>query len=261
MKEIKGKAVSLIVYKASKMKRLLLLPLLFFCGIISAQQLEGAWKLTHKDGKTITDRETIKILQDDYFAYGTRESGSNEFIAAGGGEFFTDSGYIESYDFHTQDPEMVGTEKKYELQYNNERLKLIDPDGKTEIWQKISDEEDDLSGNWVITGRQRNGEMRTSTPGARRTIKILGGGRFQWVAFNSDTKEFHGTGGGTYTAEDGNYTENIEFFSRDDSRVGASLPFVYEVKDGEWHHSGKTSKGDPMYEIWSPYSEAYEKTE
>src|SRR5690606_19047358 len=104
-----------------------------------------------------------------------------------------------------------------------------------------------------------DGELSKMTPGARRTIKILGGGRFQWVAFNSQTKEFSGTGGGTYNAEDGKYTENIEFFSRDDSRVGASLGFDYEVQDGEWHHSGKSSKGDPIYEIWSPYQEAYLK--
>lgn len=96
------------------------------------------------------------------------------------------------------------------------------------------------------------------TPGDRRTIKILSGDRFQWVAFNSATKEFSGTGGGTYTAGNGKYTENIEFFSRDDSRVGASLEFDYDVKDGKWHHKGKSSKGDDIYEIWSPYEEAYQ---
>ena len=79
------------------------------------------------------------------------------------------------------------------------------------------------------------------------------------VAFNSKTKEFYGTGGGEYSAENGKYTENIQFFSRDNSRVGASLGFDFELKDGEWHHSGKSSKGDPIYEIWSPYSEAYSK--
>jgi hypothetical protein len=64
-------------------------------------------------------------------------------------------------------------------------------------------------------------------------------------------------GGGTYTAKDGKYIENITFFSRDDSRVGASLDFNYEVIDGEWHHSGLSSKGDPIYEIWTPYAIGY----
>lgn len=241
------------------MKRVLFLTALVLSFLPStAQELEGAWKLIEIAGQEKDDQETIKIYQDGYFAFGTKDA-NNSFVKAGGGEYAVDEGYTESFDFHTETPEVVGTNKEYQFELNNEKLHLTGPDQKEQIWHRISDREDELTGNWVITGRQRNGEMRRSTPGARRTIKILGGGRFQWVAFNSETKEFSGTGGGTYTAEDGTYTENIEFFSRDDSRVGASLEFQYEVKDGEWHHSGKSSKGDPIYEIWSPYEEAYQE--
>ena len=73
-------------------------------------------------------------------------------------------------------------------------------------------------------------------------MKILSGTRFQWIAYNVDTKEFFGTGGGTYTTVDGKYTENIEFFSRDATRVGASLTFDYSLPDGEWRHQGSSSK-------------------
>lgn len=97
----------------------------------------------------------------------------------------------------------------------------------------------------------RDGEMSTMTPGARKTMKIPSGTCFQWIAFNSETCEFFGTGGGSYTTRNGNYTEQIDFFSRDNSRVGARLEFDYELKDGKWHHSGKSSKEDPIYEIWS----------
>src|SRR5690606_30703455 len=109
-----------------------------------------------------------------------------------------------------------------------------------EIWEKVSDKEDELTGNWVITGRKSGEEISRSTPGARRTVKILSGGRFQWIAFNSETKEFSGTGGGTYTAKDGKYIEHITFFSRDDNRVGAQLEFNYAIVDGKWHHTGKS---------------------
>ena len=37
----------------------------------------------------------------------------------------------------------------------------------------------------------------------------------------------------------------------DDSRVGAKLVFAYGIKEGYWHHTGKNSKGEPMYEIWA----------
>lgn len=82
-------------------------------------------------------------------------------------------------------------------------------------------------------------------------MKILSGTRFQWIAYNTENKEFMGTGDGTYRTENGTYTENIEFFSKDDTKSGISLQFRYELIDGDWHHSGLSSKGDPIHEIWS----------
>lgn len=240
------------------MKQLILLPVLFISMLVSAQNIGGSWKLTHIDGQEVNDTETIKIYKDGYFAFGTKETGSNKFLAASGGEYSAEDGYYEKYDFHTVDSTLVGTKVNFEKSYSDDDLVLTETGrGITKTWKRVSGNQNDLSGNWVITGRKRNGELRQSTPGARRTIKILGGDRFQWAAFNSDTGEFFGTGGGTYSAENGKYSENIEFFSRDDSRVGAKLDFDYTIKDGEWHHSGKSSKGDPMYEIWSPYRKYY----
>ena len=211
------------------------------------------------NGQFATDEEGYKIYQDGYFSWALKNTQTDAFISAGGGEYNFENGLSETYDFYTPNPQLVRGTRNYEVSLSGDELILKEEGGDIEVYKRVSDAENDLSGNWVITGRQRNGELNRSTPGDRRTIKILGGDRFQWVAFNSATGEFFGSGGGTYTAQDGKYTENIEFFSRDDSRVGASLEFDYEVKDGEWHHSGKNSKGDPIYEIWSPYSEAYKK--
>ena len=71
------------------------------------------------------------------------------------------------------------------------------------------------------------------------------------MAINPVSKEFFGTGGGTYTFTNGQYTEHVEFFSRDSSRVGAILSFEGKVKDDVWNHSGKSSKGDPLNEVWT----------
>ncbi len=240
------------------MKNLILFSMLLFFAMATAQDLEGSWQLMEINDQPVSDRETVRIYMDSYFAQGTREAESNKFISALGGEYTMDDSYKETYDFDTADTNNRGETRTFEpVEIRQNMLILTAEDGTTSTWKRISKKNNDLSGNWVITGRQRNGEMNRSTPGARRTIKILGSDRFQWVAFNSDTGEFFGTGGGTYTAEEGKYIENIEFFSRDDNRVGASLDFDYEVKNGEWHHRGKSSKGDPIYEIWSPYSEAY----
>ena len=93
--------------------------------------------------------------------------------------------------------------------------------------------------------------MTERKPGPRKTMKILSGTKFQWIAYNTETGDFSGTGGGTYTTEGGKYTENIDFFSRDNTRVGASLKFDYELKEKKWHHRGLSSEGSPIYEIWS----------
>lgn len=241
------------------MKNKFILPLLFFCSMIYGQDLEGSWKLIERNGQAVDDMEMIQIIQDGYFSIGAKIIEGNRFHSARGGEFSVEGEKFKVVqDFNTENPELIGKEINYTLNQEEDRFTLSDPVNKM-VWQKISDDSDDLTRNWVITGRERNGEMSTMTPGDRRTVKILSGGRFQWIAFNSATGEFSGTGGGTYSAEDGKYTENIEFFSRDDSRVGASLEFQYEVKDGKWHHKGKSSKGDPIYEVWSPYEEAYVK--
>lgn len=227
--------------------------------MIYGQDLEGSWKLIERNGQAVDDMEMIQIIQDGYFSIGAKIIEGNRFHSARGGEFSVEGEKFKVVqDFNTENPELIGKEINYTLNQEEDRFTLSDPVNKM-VWQKISDDSDDLTRNWVITGRERNGEMSTMTPGDRRTVKILSGGRFQWIAFNSATGEFSGTGGGTYSAEDGKYTENIEFFSRDDSRVGASLEFQYEVKDGKWHHKGKSSKGDPIYEVWSPYEEAYVK--
>ncbi len=243
------------------MKRLLFIPILFWFGILSAQDIEGSWKLVHMNGEDVTNREVIRIYQDGYFAHGVKSLPDNSFISAAGGEFsLPDNETLsENRDFDTADPDAIGVNKDFNISWDGEDKFEVTDGVHTKIWERVSDKSDALTGNWVITGRKRNEEMNTMTPGDRRTVKILGGGRFQWIAFNSATKEFSGTGGGTYSAENGKYIENIEFFSRDDSRVGASLEFEYEVKDGKWHHKGTSSKGDPIYEIWSPYSEAYQK--
>lgn len=239
------------------MKKLIFLSLLLFTVAGFAQSLDGSWKLVEQDGRKVTGKEVVRIYQDGYFAEGAKETGSNAFLWAQGGEYESDD-YAETLDFHTKKPEMVGETLDPELSFLNGANKIkINNVQEVQVWERISEDTNDLDGNWVITGRKRGGELSKMTPGDRRTIKILGGGRFQWVAFNSATREFSGTGGGTYSSENGKYTENIEFFSRDKDRVGASLNFEYDLKDGEWHHSGKSSKGDPIYEIWSPYAEAY----
>jgi hypothetical protein len=124
--------------------------------------------------------------------------------------------------------------------------------GRTDQWQKVSRTAEDLNGKWLMAGRMtEEGEQRRDTSRPRKTMKFLLDGNFQWIAFNTATFQFFGSGGGYYTTDNGKYTEHIEYFSRDNSRVGAILPFDYSIKGTDWHHQGLSSKGNPIHEIWS----------
>lgn len=119
-------------------------------------------------------------------------------------------------------------------------------------FKPLGEKEQDLDGAWLFATRGPDeGQERRGEENPRKTLKFLQNGRFQWIAYNTDTFEFFGSGGGSFSSEDGKYVENIDFFSRDDSRVGATLEFDYEIKDGDWHHTGKNSKGEPLYEVWA----------
>jgi len=212
--------------------------------------LQGAWTCSETNdlGEEIT---ITTIVIDGYLAETFYNKKTNAFIKTFGGSWtLKDSVFSLTQEFSSSDSLSVG--KTRDLIFN---LKgdTISFKGSDKVWTRIDDGQNgELNGAWLISGRERDGSMIIRSPGDRKTMKILSGSRFQWIAYNTATGKFYGTGGGTYTAENGSYTESIEFFSRDNNRVGANLSFQYEVKENEWHHRGLSSKGKPIYEIWSP---------
>ncbi len=213
----------------------------------SYQSLEGAWKTTFAgDGGTTNDLSLI--IEDGYFVMTAYNSESKIFIATLGGSYTAnDSSFDVTYEFDSSNPENVGQERAMAYQVDGSLLVF----NNDKIWQRVDDGTGPLAGAWQITGRKDQGEMKRRAPsGPRRTMKILSGERFQWIAYNTETAEFLGTGGGEYTSADKLYIEKIEFFSRDPERVGSQLSFDYQIRNNEWHHSGLSSKGEPIYETW-----------
>jgi hypothetical protein len=225
------------------MKNLLIL------GIIAMlpfqKKFSGAWEL--KEGSVT---HTL-VIADDYFSLTSFDIPGKKFIRTQGGTCVQKGDeLVGKIEYHTDDKTKVGSVYAWPLQSGTHKI-TISRDGKKETWQQTDDGTGSLAGNWRITGRDQNGKMIEIKPAARKTIKLLSGRRFQWAAINTETGEFFGTGGGNYTFENGKYTEHIEFFSRDSSRVGMSLSFDGRVEGRNWYHSGKSSKGDPISEVWS----------
>ena len=227
---------------------------LLICTIVSfgvkAQSIVGAWEryYTSETGEKL---KTVVIFSDGFKAQTTFNAETGKFIYTKGGYWKLEADSMtEKLEFHTDKPELVGEAFNFKVAISDTLLEIVDNEIQfTRIDNGLPGK---LQGAWLMSGRVRDGETELrDTDRPRKTMKILSGTRFQWIAYNTETKQFMGTGGGTYTTIDGKYTENIKFFSRDDSRVGASLEFDFSLKDGNWHHSGLSSKGDPIYEIWS----------
>jgi hypothetical protein len=234
------------------MKKILLHLLLILSLQLSAQSVIGAWEaITTKDGQQV---KNIVIFSEFHQVSTWYNLNDGKFLETNGGLYRLDGNTMtETVEFNSANSESVGKSISFPIEVSGSTLKI---DGKDIVWTRIDDgKPGDLQGAWLMSGRKRDGEIqKRDTSGPRKTMKILSGKRFQWIAYNTETKEFLGTGGGTYTTLNGKYTESIEFFSRDQSRVGAKLEFDYQLKDGDWHHSGLSSKGEPLYEVWTKRS-------
>ena len=208
--------------------------------------IRGAWM----DQKA--DEEQVILFIDNYFTHTVYNTSGRRFISTSGGKYVIKNNMLEiEYEFDTRDKERIGQLKTYPVAVKDDELSIEWGD-KKDKYKKIDNGVAPLSGVWHITSRMQDEKLvPIHRTGTRKTIKILSGNRFQWAAIDPGTKQFSGTGGGTYSFSDGKYSEHIEFFSRDSSRVGAVLTFDGKIENGDWHHSGKSSKGDPIYEVWS----------
>ena len=187
---------------------------------------------------------TRVILDKEYIVLSKFESESGNFISTLGG-------YYKPGKFLNLDEDVYDVNLEFNSNYDQDSIKSISI-VKTSKWKNISKTNDILKGKWVMSGRYNNGEFRTrNTDLPRKTMKILIDGFFQWIAFNTETFKFSGSGGGEYETIDGKYIEIIQYFSRDDSRVGAELDFNYEIKNQDWYHTGFSSKGSPINEVWT----------
>lgn len=207
--------------------------------------INGAW---HYQENTI---EQTLLLSDGYFMQSVFDQVNKKFIQSRGGTytFFGNKLHI-NIEFNTTDTTQIGQSISYDFLINRNSLRS-NLSGENSEWTLLDQGKGTLSGAWRMTGRMQDGKIMNYPRRARKTLKLLTGTHFQWVAINVETKEFFGTGGGSYIFKNGKYTESISFFSRDNSRVGAVLSFDGKLIDGKWYHSGLSSTGNPIYEIWA----------
>lgn len=219
-------------------------------GLAAVSSPVGAWRI---DGAP----ERVMIATADYWTQAIFARESRQFVRTFGGTYVaTGENVAGGIEFDSAEPQRVGERFSLRMRVDGKTMTLTQADGSAETWMRIDAADNALAGVWRISGRRAAGAFAEMPLRARRTLKILSGTRFQWVAMNVETGEFSGTGGGTYTFENGKYTERIEFFSRDGARVGAQLEFDGEIADGAWRHRGLSSRGEPIDETWTRFAPA-----
>ena len=208
--------------------------LIFFCFGISYSQV---YTFKSEDNGTII---THRILMDDEYLIETQYiEEPPQFVLTRGG-FYKPKGsqFMVNLEFNSK--------------FEQDGMKQMNIESSVKTWDKISKPQLELDGKWLMAGRvSNNKEQRRDITRPRKTMKFLKDGFFQWMAFNTETFQFFGSGGGYYSAEEERYTEHIEYFSRNNTSVGRVLPFEYFISGIDWHHQGFSSKGDPIHEIWS----------
>ena len=102
-----------------------------------------------------------------------------------------------------------------------------------------------LDGTWELVSGQ-------PLPEGARDIKIISGGHFIFVAYDTEKAKPLYTGGGTYVLNGSSYSEHIDFASDEISTglVGKDQPFTVKVDGDTFTQTGTLSNGKGLSETW-----------
>ncbi|NCT93314.1 MAG: hypothetical protein GXC72_02720 [Chitinophagaceae bacterium] len=216
-----------------------------------SKEIMGAWGFTDDAGN-----ETVIIFSDNVISAAVFNKNKKQFRYSSGGTWRLDKDkLIVQCEWNSEDSTKVGKEETEVIAINNQQLHII---GANMICKRLDDGTPGaLVGTWIISGNyvQDKVSKRANPFYPRRTMKVLSGKYFQWIAYNVVTKSFIATGGGTYTTANGIYTENIHYFTKTAESVGKSLQFEYAVVNDDWRHKGEKSTGGVLDECWTKRSQ------
>ena len=102
-----------------------------------------------------------------------------------------------------------------------------------------------LDGTWELVSGQQ-------LPKGGRDIKIISGGHFIFVAYDTKKGKPLYTGGGTYILNGSSYTEHMDFASDviATGLVGKEQRFTVKLDGDTFTQTGTLTNGKPLSEVW-----------
>jgi len=88
---------------------------------------------------------------------------------------------------------------------------------------------DQLQGTWKLLAAKWNADTKQFADNTM--YKIFTGDRFAFVWFNPHDHTFTGAGGGTYTVDNGQFTETLEYLAMDSTAAGTSQTYDFKIMD------------------------------
>ena len=167
------------------MKKLVfLLVCVFLSTGISSQNIVGAWEMysTSENGDKL---KSVVIFADGYQVVSVYNADTGKFVSTNGGTWKLDGDTMtEVIEFDTVEPDRVGSEVSFKVSITDQEIRVADNDMKLKRIDNGTPGK--LQGAWLMSGRIRDGKEQTRDINRpRKTMKILSGTRFQWIAYNT----------------------------------------------------------------------------
>jgi len=232
------------------MKKIVLL--IFVSSIIqslsaqSKQFLKGPWVREEKDVKTLV------LITDQLISVAVYNEKEKQFLYTWGGTYVLHNSQLQvQYEWSSNDSNLVNTSSAIDFDIKRNKLSL----GETlsGLEKGVTNHSGDLQGAWIISGNYIDGvaKKRANPFLPRRTMKLIVGDYFQWVSYNVVSKKFFDAGGGKQSHGNGQYNEEIEYFTKTPASIGKKMNYTYSISGDDWRHTGQKSTGGQLDECWT----------
>ena len=165
------------------MNKIPLIILLIVSQFLNSQSINGAWE-KYKTNSEGTNEKHVAIFSNGFNSSTAYNNISGKFISTNGGSWYINGNLLtQKIEFDSKNPERVGLTITSKIELKENKMKII---STGETWTKIDDgTPGKLKGAWLMSGRIRDGvKSMRNIDRPRKTMKILSGSRFQWIAYN-----------------------------------------------------------------------------
>ena len=166
------------------MNKIPLIILLIVTQFLNSQSINGAWEKYKTNSEGTNDRY-VAIFSNGFNSSTVYNNINGKFISTNGGSWYINGNLLtQKIEFDSKNPERVGLTITSKIELKENKMKII---STGETWTKIDDgTPGKLKGAWLMSGRIRDGvKSMRNIDRPRKTMKILSGSRFQWIAYNT----------------------------------------------------------------------------